>query len=111
MSKNYLRKECLPSDAGCSLVQAMIKGHSIGHAIACRWRHDEHMDSWVSQLVVHGEYRSRGIATDLLRQLKEDRNDIHGIASSNPMACMAAARAFGSRYTLRISSLSGDSWL
>ena len=99
MSMSFLRNACLPSYADCSLVRATVDGRSIGHAITGRWKHDEDVVCWVTQLVVHRDYRSLGVATYLLQQVKEESDAIFGIASSNPLACMAAARAFGGRIT------------
>ncbi|MCJ1367446.1 hypothetical protein MMC16_006579 [Acarospora aff. strigata] len=42
------------------------------------------------------KYRERGLAVDLLNQLRRDDDCIYGIASSHAAACLAAARAFGS---------------
>ena len=97
MSMNYLRNACLPLTADCSLAKATVDGRSIGHALACRWKHDKDIICWITQLVVHRDYRSLGVATRLLRQVKDSSVTVFGIASSNPLACMAAARAFGDR--------------
>ena len=48
---------------------------------------------WVTQLVVHKDYRERGPATGLLSQLRQD-DDAYGVMSSHPAACLAAAKAF-----------------
>jgi hypothetical protein len=51
-------------------------------------------------LVVHRDYRERGLAVGLLNELK-DNDDIYGLVSSHPAACVAAARVFGSKRFLR----------
>ena len=52
---------------------------------------------WITQLVVHKDYRERGLATGLLSVLREDDDDIYGVMSSHPAACLAAAKAFSSK--------------
>ena len=49
----------------------------------------------MTQLVVHRDYRERGLASSLLRSLRSDEDDdVYGIMSSHPAACMTAASAF-----------------
>lgn len=50
---------------------------------------------WVTQLVVDRRFRERGLASNLLNQLKEEGDNVYGLASSHPAACLAAAKAFG----------------
>ncbi|KAL9109901.1 MAG: hypothetical protein Q9227_005424 [Pyrenula ochraceoflavens] len=119
LSKSRFRNELLPSNATCSYTRVIVDGILVGHAFACRWKYrdideedhrsDHNVDNdndsieaektvcWVTQLVVRRNYRRRGLATGLLRILRENgENDAaYGIASSHPAACMAAARAFG----------------
>ena len=38
----------------------------------------------------------------LLNQLRHYDDDIYGLMSSHPAACLAAAKAFGSKHTSRI---------
>jgi hypothetical protein len=52
---------------------------------------------WVTQLVVHRNYREHGLATGLLNELRQDDDDIYGVVSSHPAACLAAVKAFGSK--------------
>ena len=68
-----------------------------GNAFACRWVYNNKTICWVTQLVVHQDYRERGLATGLLNQLKDYNDDIYGLMSSHPAACLAAAKAFGSK--------------
>lgn len=70
-----------------------------GHALVCRWSCDEGNVCWVTQLVVHKEYRRRGLATMRLNTLRLDTDDIYGIMSS-PAACLAAAASFGCKYSV-----------
>ena len=74
-----------------------MDGSLAGNAFACRWAYDNKIVCWVTQLVVHQDYRERGLATGLLNQLRQYDDDIYGIMSSHPAACLAAAKAFGSK--------------
>lgn len=77
---------------------------------------------WVTQLVVHSEYRERGLAKGLLSRLVEDDEGgiwretengdgdregdggtVYGIMSTHPGACRAAARVFGGKSSLSLS--------
>jgi len=49
---------------------------------------------WVTQLVVHRDYRERGLAVGLLNELRQDGDDMYALI---PAACLAAAKAFGSK--------------
>ena len=68
-----------------------------GNVFACRWSYDNKTVCWVTQLVVHQDYRERGLATGLLNQLRQYDDDSYGVMSSHPAACLAAAKAFGSK--------------
>ena len=49
---------------------------------------------WITQLVVHSAHRNRGVATAMLRGLWGGEDVwAYGIASAQPFACMALARA------------------
>jgi len=74
-----------------------VDGSLAGNAFACRWVYDNKTVCWVTQLVVHQDYRERGLATGLLNQLRHHNDDIYGLMSSHPAACLAAAKAFGSK--------------
>lgn len=74
-----------------------MDGSLAGNAFACRWAYDNKTACWVTQLVVHQDYRERGLATGLLNQLRHYHDDIYGLMSSHPAACLAAAKAFGSK--------------
>lgn len=95
MSKNKLRAQCLPKDSVSSYARVVVDGRVVGNAFACRWKFNDRTVCWITQLVVHRDYRERGFAVGLLNVLKED-DDIYGLVSSHPAACVAAARAFGS---------------
>lgn len=75
-----------------------VDGSLAGNAFACRWKWDGKTVCWVTQLVVKKDYRDNGLASGLLRSLRETTDDIYGIMSSHPAACLAAAKSFGSKY-------------
>jgi hypothetical protein len=72
-----------------------VDGYLAGNAFACRWKYDGMTVCWVTQLVVHKDYRENGLATGFLTSLRKTTDDIYGIMSSNPAACLAAAKSFG----------------
>ncbi len=74
-----------------------MDGSLAGNAFACRWVYDIKTVCWVTQLVVHQDYRERGLATGLLNQLRHYDDDIYGLMSSHPAACLAAAKTFESK--------------
>lgn len=78
-------------------MRVTVDGRLAGNAFACRWAYGNKTVCWITQLVVHQDYRERGLATVLLNQLRHDDDDIYGIMSSHPAACLAAAKAFGSK--------------
>ena len=66
-----------------------------GNAFACRWVCCNNVSvCWVTQLVIHEDYRERGLATGLLNLLRENGDDLYGIMSSHPAACLAASKSF-----------------
>ena len=103
MSKDRLRSQCLPDDATCFYVRVTVDGQLAGNAFACRWTVNDKNVCWVTQLVVDRNYRERGLATCLLNLLRQNDIDMYGIMSSHPAACIAAAKAFGGKYsTLKV---------
>jgi hypothetical protein len=72
-----------------------------GNAFACRWMYNGKCVCWITQLVVHRDYRERGLAVGLLNGLRASDDDIYGLVSSYPAACLAAAKVFGSKRTVR----------
>jgi len=106
MTKSRLRAQCLPSGTECSYVRVTVHGYLAGNAFACRWKLDDKVICWVTQLVVHRDYRERGLAVSLLRELQRDDDDVYGIASSHPAASSAAARAFGGERAYCVNTMS-----
>ena len=92
-----VREQYLPNAAATSYTRVIVDGHLAGQAFACRWGYEDMSVCWITQLVVDSAYRERGLATGLLRSLRGDADEIYGIMSSQPAACLAAARAFGSK--------------
>jgi hypothetical protein len=97
LSKNRLRAQCLPDTASCSYVRVTVEDRLAGNAFACRWSYKDKIVCWVTQLVVHIDFRERGLAIGLLNLLRQDDDAIYGLMSSHPAACLAAAKAFGSK--------------
>ncbi|MCJ1377439.1 hypothetical protein MMC17_000534 [Xylographa soralifera] len=98
MSGLKLEEQCLPQ-APCvhnTYVRATINGELVGNAFACRWLHEGRPVCWITQLVVNAAHRRQGLATRLLRKVREGEQDWRfGILSSHPAAILAALRAFG----------------
>ncbi|KAK8036668.1 Acyl-CoA N-acyltransferase [Apiospora rasikravindrae] len=96
LSTSRLRAQYLPEGAATAYTRVSVNGTLAGNAFVCRWKHDGRIICWITQLVVHKEYRERGLAGGLLRSLRGDTDEIYGIMSSHPAACLAAAKCFGS---------------
>lgn len=97
LSKKRLQAQHLPDNATCSYVRVTVEDRLAGNAFACRWSYKGTTVCWVTQLVVHSDFRERGLAAGLLNQLRQDDDAIYGLMSSHPAACLAAAKAFGSK--------------
>lgn len=78
-------------------MRVTVDGHLAGNAFACRWAYNNKNVCGVTQLVVHQDYRERRLAMGLLNQLRHNDDDIYGLMSSHPAACVAAVKAFGSK--------------
>lgn len=100
LTGSRLSAECLPSapDSRRSLARVKINDVLAGHALVVRWRHEGRQIFWVTQLVVHEEYRRQRLATTLLMNLVEDEDEIFGLLSVNPFALKAMSRACGSEF-------------
>src|SRR4051812_13019826 len=83
------------------LLRVIVDGHLAGNAFACHWAYNVRSLCWITQLVVHRDYRERGLAIGLLNELRQDGDDVYGPMSSHLTACLAAAKVFGSKHTLR----------
>ncbi|KAM5348931.1 hypothetical protein ACJ41O_008754 [Fusarium nematophilum] len=96
LTAKRLREQYLPEDGECWYTRVTSNGTLAGNAFTCRWHWNEKSVCWVTQLVVHKDYRGRGVAATLLRLSMADSDDVYGIMSSHPYACVAAAATFGS---------------
>lgn len=106
LTARRLKEQHMPSAAVTFYASVTIDGKLVGNAFACRWEFNGKSVCWITQLVVDRDYRERGVASGLLRSLRTGREEIYGIVSSNPAACLAAARGFGS--TCHPSSAGSD---
>lgn len=95
MTADRLRAQCLPEGSRSTYVMVTIDGVLAGNAFACRWEYSGRQVCWVTQLVVHSDYRERRLATSLLSTLIDPDDDVFGIMSSHPAACKALAKAVG----------------
>jgi len=69
-------------DKTCGVVLAEIDGQLIGHSFYAEFENC----LWITQLVVHKDFRRRGIGTSLVSKILEIDWKYVGIASSNPYA-------------------------
>ncbi|KAF5695726.1 acyl n-acyltransferase [Fusarium globosum] len=95
LTAKRIREQYLPQDGECWYTRVTSHGTLVGNAFTCRWNHGGRTICWVTQLVVHKEYRGKGIASTLLRMSMADSDDMYGIMSSHPYACVAATAVFG----------------
>ena len=100
LSARRLREEYLPDTAASFYSTVTVDGNLAGNAFTCRWKYDGKGVCWITQLVVAKDYRERGLASGLLRSLRAEADDICGIISSHPAACLAAVSSFGSMSNL-----------
>lgn len=94
LKREYLRSE---GESTSSYTRAVIDGKAVAHAFVSRWKCEDWTVCWVTQLVVDKRFRRQGLATGVLKALRRNTDDVYGIVSSHPAACMAAAKAFGSK--------------
>ena len=98
LSSRRLREQYVPGAADILYTRVLVDGELVGNAFACRWIHNSKSVCWITQLVVAWGFRERGLASGLLRSFRTGAEQIYGIMSSHPVACLAAARCFGSEY-------------
>ena len=94
LSGRRLREQYLPDSSTSYHVLVIVDEVFAGSVLACFWEANGLTIGWVTQLVVHRDYRRRGLASGLLRSICSVGGDVYGIMSSNPIACVAAASAF-----------------
>lgn len=98
MSVDKLKSMLIPSVGACEVfyVRAFNGEELAGHAFACRWKVGEERICWITQLVVAKSCRRKGLATTMLRKLRENHPTdwAFGLLSSHPAAVRATLRAF-----------------
>lgn len=100
-SNARLRAQCLPENADSFYAKVIVDDQLAGNGFACRWNVDGKTVCWITQLVIHREYRERGLAVGLMDCLRRDGDSICGIMSSHPAACLAVAKGFGGKAYVR----------
>lgn len=95
MSASRLGEQYLPENSRSTFAQLKIDGILVGHAFASHWNCGDYQVCWVTQLVVHRQYRRDRVATMLLIGIHHETDNVFGIMSSHPGACKALARACG----------------
>ncbi len=96
MTYEKLRNEYM-FDEQCSLVTAQVNGEIIGQCFSIR-NYQVSM-IWITQLVVHEEYRQHGIAKELLRLTVKDDWNIVCMATSNPYSIQALESTLKVKFT------------
>jgi len=107
LSPQLLKRDYLDSvDSGVVIVYRdsndIDESEFIGHAFFKHFMYNDSKVCWITQLVVHPEYRSRGYAKLLLYKASLGTNLI-GIASTHPHAIMAAR--YCKKWTVPIDSI------
>ena len=99
LSREYLKG--LVSSQKAWVAFARFKGELIGYAFAIREEiPDCGLLTWVTQLVVHAEYRHEGVATSLLGSIWGFSDDCGwGLVTANPYAVRALEKATRRRCT------------
>ncbi|KAI1435091.1 hypothetical protein GGR50DRAFT_694427 [Xylaria sp. CBS 124048] len=90
-----LREQLHPVGAMTYYVRVIVDKNPVGYAFACRWICGVEQICWITQLAVKPAHRERGLARGLLRKLRHSTDNIYGIMSPHPAACVAAASSFG----------------
>ncbi len=112
LSAQKLREGYLFDNDQCTLVQVRDptrKKLLVGHAFLCLFWLDEARVSWVTQLCVHTDYRSRGVARRLCYiAWNNDQHYLCGLATSHPHAVRALERATGEKCTRDLAQTWGD---
>ncbi|KAI0782194.1 hypothetical protein C8Q75DRAFT_795891 [Abortiporus biennis] len=97
MSPAKLRSEDLSNPERSALVTCSTDGKLVGHAFASTWEYGSDVIAWISQLVVHKDYRRRRIGTFMIGQLTRyplfENITVLGLVSCNPIACDVLAKS------------------
>ncbi|KAK0210054.1 hypothetical protein DFS33DRAFT_1465631 [Desarmillaria ectypa] len=88
LSTSKVRALCLSDPAHKTLAVCTLNdGSLVGYAFATQWSYGNELVSWITQLVVHSKHRRRGVATMLLRMLRNGSgSSAFGLVSSHPAA-------------------------
>lgn len=105
LSPKRIREECIPDERAAvesGVVQARLRadGRHIGHALYVKFLYSDGPISnvvWITQLVVHPDYRHNSIATKLIQTLRAAHRTAwaFGLATSHPYTVKALERAIG----------------
>jgi len=93
LSSKRLRSQYLFDETCFAITAQNSKDKIIGHAFYCQFPFLEGKAAWVTQLVVHKEYRSKGIAKQLLSKTWSPENLAWGLVTSHPHAVRALEAA------------------
>jgi hypothetical protein len=72
-----------------------LEGILVGYAYQCRFPFHAGFGSWITQLVVHSEFRHRGIAKKLISMAWDEKCVAWGIVTSHPFAVRALEKITG----------------
>ncbi|KDR74084.1 hypothetical protein GALMADRAFT_250837 [Galerina marginata CBS 339.88] len=89
-------RESVSAPAQTVLAMGYVENQHIGHAFATVWPSEAGRVGWITQLVVHKDFRRRKVATQLINKLKNHPLladiSVVGIASSQPASCAVLAK-------------------
>ena len=96
LSPSRIQHQCLFDSSRCSLATARtLDGGLVGHAFLCRFPFHDGFANWITQLVVHSDFRHRGIAKKLCSMAWDEKCLAWGIVSSHPFAVRALEKMTG----------------
>eukprot|EP00834_Sanchytrium_tribonematis_P005786 NODE_375_length_8520_cov_0.377390.p6 type:complete len:209 gc:universal NODE_375_length_8520_cov_0.377390:5471-6097(+) len=75
------------------IIICTIHENIVGYAIYVLFDYDLRHVAWITQLIVHTDYRHQRIATQLIQHIIKEDIDICGIASCHPFALKAVLNA------------------
>ncbi|OJD24668.1 hypothetical protein ACJ73_03972 [Blastomyces percursus] len=90
LSARRLREQCLPDPAATSCVRVTVMGTLLEMPSRAAGNTAEKTFAGSLQSVVDRKFRELGLASSLLWSIGSDSDDMYGIMSSHPAACMAA---------------------
>lgn len=93
LSPARLKVQCLFNES-CTLTTATDNGKLLGHVFSTKFQYHGDVVSWITQLVVHSDYRNKGIASTLCRMAWNIQTEFAcGLVTSHPHAVRALERA------------------